>query len=77
MTKKWPKCDFANNSYLSKLEPRFKDQNVPYGLRNTMRCLLDPYGPFWGSQFKKIFFRKNDHFSLGYFMTSVTLFRHI
>ena len=26
-------------SYLSKLEPRFKDQNVLYGLRNTMRCL--------------------------------------
>ena len=29
-------------SYLSKLEPRFKDQNVSYGLRNTMRCLSAP-----------------------------------
>ena len=33
-------------SCLSKLEPRFKDQNAPYGLRNTMGCLLGPCGPF-------------------------------
>ena len=30
-----------------------------------------------GSKFKKIIFRKNDHFSLGYFMTPMTPFRHI
>ena len=34
-------------SYLTKLEPRFKDQNVPYGIRNTMRCLSTPYDPFF------------------------------
>ena len=55
MTQNRPKCDFADNFvsvryYLSKLEPRFKDQNVPYGHRNTMRCIVDPYGPFWGSK---------------------------
>ena len=45
-------------SYLSKPEPRFKDQNVPYGLRNTMRCLSVPYDPFFffggGVKIKKI-----------------------
>ena len=53
----WPKngqnATSTITSHLSKLEPRFKDQNVPYGLRNTMRCLLDPHGPFWGSKFKE------------------------
>ena len=48
----WPKngqnATSPITSYLSRLEPRCKDQNVSYGLRNTMRCPLDPYGPFWG-----------------------------
>ena len=77
----WPKIDqnatSPITSYLSKLETRFKDQNVPYGLRNTVRCLLGPYGPFWGSKFKKIFFRKNVNFSLVNFMTPMTPFRYM
>ena len=57
MTQKWQKCDFATiTSYLSKLEPRFKDQNVSYGLRNTMRCLSVPYEPFLGVKIKKKYF---------------------
>ena len=54
----WPKngqnATSPVTSYLSKLDQRFKDQNVPYGLRNTMRCLLDHYSSkFWGSRLKK------------------------
>ena len=58
----WPKngqnATSPITSYLSKLEPRFKDQNVPYVLGNTMRCILDPYGSFGGGgwKFNKIFF---------------------
>ena len=49
-------------SHLSKLEPRFKDHNVPYGLKNAMRCFFCPYEPFWGGgggQKQKIFLKKN------------------
>ena len=42
-------------SHLSKLEPRFKDQNVPYGLKNTMRCFSAPANHFGGQKQKKIF----------------------
>ena len=64
-------------SYLSKLEPRFKDQNVSYGLRNAMRCLSAPYDPFLVAKIQQIFFHKNWHFSFGYFIDPMTLFRHI
>ena len=30
-----------------------------------------------GSKFKKYFFRKHCHFSFGYFMAPMTLFRHM
>ena len=51
-TQKWPNATSLITSYLSKLEPRFKDQNIPYGLRNTMRCHSAPYELFWGSKSK-------------------------
>ena len=60
-------------SHLSKLEPRFKDQNVPYGLKNTMRCFSVPRNNF-GGQKQRIL---KMYFSLEYFMTAMTLFRHI
>ena len=49
---------------------RVKDQNVSYGLRNAMRCLLDPYGPFFvgeggGSNFEKKYFPLKIVFFLG------------
>ena len=53
MTKNGQNATSPITSHLSKLEPRFKDQNVPYGLRNIMRYLLDPYRLFKGSKFKK------------------------
>ena len=64
----WPKngqnATSPITSYLSKLEPRVKDQNVPYGLTAL------------GSKLTT-FFCKNCHFYLAYFMTPMTIFRHI
>ena len=53
MTQKWSKCDFALTSFSEQARAAIYDQNVPNHLRNTMQCLLDPYGPFWGSKLKK------------------------
>ena len=60
-------------SHLSKLEPRYKDQNVPYGLKNTMRCFSAPTNHFGVKNKKSL----KNNFSLGYFMTPMALFRHI
>ena len=41
-------------SHLSKLEPRFKDQNVPYGLKNAIRCFSVPTNHLGGGSKTKI-----------------------
>ena len=41
-------------SHLSKLEQWFNDQNVPYGLKNTMRCFSAPTNHFRGSKIKNL-----------------------
>ena len=56
---------------MSKLEPRFKDQNVPYGLKNTMRCFSVPTNNFGGQKQKNlknvfffgVFYDRDDPFS--------------
>ena len=53
MTKKGQNASSPITSYLSKVEPRFKDQNVSYGLRNTMQCLSAPYDRFLGAEIQK------------------------
>ena len=53
-------------SYLSKLEPRFKDQNVSYGLRNTVRCLSAPTTQFFGPKLKKKSLKLSFFFSVFY-----------
>ena len=38
------------------------DNNVSYGLKNTMRSIPAAYGPFWWDKIqKKIFIGKNSH----------------
>ena len=48
MTRKTSKCCFAVTVFLSKLEQRFKDQNVLYVLQNTfwhnVRCFVNSDG---------------------------------
>ena len=58
MTQKFSKCDFADNFVSEQLEPRFKDQNVSYGLKNIMYYLLALYEPFWGVKIQKNFLVK-------------------
>ena len=58
--------------YLSKLEPRFKDQNS-YGLENTIRYLSDPYGQL-GENTKG----KMTIFLWGtYLLAPMAIFRHV
>ena len=51
-------------TYLRKLEPRFIDQNSPYGLKNTMRCLSDPHERFLRVKIQEMIF---GHFFFGVF----------
>ena len=54
MIRKRPKCDFAINVLLGKLEPRFKDQNVPYSFWIAFRLHFGPaHTDHFGGQIKK------------------------